>query len=163
MKTTSPDDVASLFDLPPLPAAPQPDAPTLEAQEAALAAELAAELESGDFADDAPDSRTDHRVDVSWTARMQLPGGRAIALQLRNVSEAGVGLMSDEPIPANTVVDFEMHVPPLHAGGATTVVQGAIRTTYTVAQAAKTLCGATWQAPPAGLALVRQWIARLRR
>ena len=166
MKTTPPDDVAAMFDLAPLPAAAQSDAEAADAAEAALAAELAAELaatiESGGVAGDAPDSRTDLRVEVTWPARMQLPDGQVVELTVRNVSEGGVGLMSVDLIPACTVVDFEMGVPPLDEGGRTTSVKGTIKTTYTVANGSEILCGGTWQAPPAGLELVNRWIERLR-
>ncbi len=166
MTTTPPDDVAAMFDLPPLPASSQSAESTMEAAEAALAAELAAELaltiESGGVADDAPDSRTNLRVKVSWSARMQLPDGRVIELKVRDVSESGVGLMSDKDIPADTVVNFEMDVPQPDEGGRITPVKGTIRTTYTVVHGAEILCGGTWQGPPAGLELVNIWVGRLR-
>ena len=166
MTPTSPDDVAAMFDLPPPPEASQStteDADALEAAEAALAAELASSIESGSVAADAPDARTDLRVAVAWPARMQLPDGHVIELEVRNISEGGVGLMSDEPIPADTVVDFEMVVPPLDEGGKVTPVKGTIKTTYTVVHGTGTLCGGTWQEPPAGLELVNAWIKGLRR
>src|SRR5437764_754405 len=78
-----------------------------------VAADVTDAFESGDFATDAPDSRSDPRVNVSWPARMQLPDGRIIALEVRNVSGGGVGLMSDQHIPDYTVVEFEMDVPGL--------------------------------------------------
>jgi hypothetical protein len=163
--TTSPEDAAALFGLPPPPSPPAADA--AEAAEAALAAELAAELaaaiESGGTAADAPDSRAGRRVDVSWPARMRLPDGRVVELKVRNVSEGGVGLVSGEDIPARTVVAFEMDVPPLDEGGRTTLVKGALKTTYTVAAGSGTLGGGTWQDPPAGLELVNAWIQRLWR
>lgn len=165
MTPTSPDDVAAMFDLPP-PEASQStteDADALEAAEAALAAELASSIESGGVAADAPDARTDLRVAVAWPARMQLPDGHVIELEVRNISEGGVGLMSDEPIPADTVVDFEMVVPPLDEGGKVTPVKGTIKTTYTVAHGSEILCGGTWQARPAGLEIVTMWIKGLRR
>ena len=166
MSTTPPDDVAARFDLPPEPAQSAEEAAAAlaaaEAAEVALAAEIASTMESGDFAEDAPDSRTDHRVPVSWPARMRLPDGSIVELQVRNVSHGGVGLMSDAPIPASTVVEFEMGAPPLESGGAVTPVSGTIKTTYTVVQGAKVLCGGTWQAPPAGMELVKTWIRRLR-
>ena len=154
-----------MFDLPP----PVAEESTTDAAaaEAALAAELAAELaltmESGGTAADAPDSRTDLRLEVSWPARMQLPDGHVLELEVRNISESGVGLVSDEDVPADTVVDFEMHVPRPDDAGMITPVKGTIRTTYTVAQGPKRLCGGNWQAPPAGLELVTLWIERLRR
>lgn len=162
----SPEDVADLFGLPPPPAASQPTpeaADAEEAAEAALAAELAATIDSdGGLAADAPDSRTNLRVEVSWPARMQLPDGHVIDLQVRNISKGGVGLMSDQDIPAYTVVSFEMRVPQPDEDGRITLVKGAIKTTYTVASGSQILCGGTWQAPPAGLDLVNMWIERLR-
>ena len=166
MTTTPPEDVAAMFDLPPLADAPQSTADAadaLEAAEAALAAELASTIQSGGFAADAPESRTDLRVKVAWPARMQLPDGHVIELKVRDVSEGGVGLMSEEHIPACTVVNFEMRVPPLDEGGMTTPVKGTIKTTYTVANGSELLCGGSWQAPPAGLELVNRWIKGLRR
>ena len=150
-----------MFDLAPEPA--QPAESNAEAEEAALAAELALTLDSGGVADDAPDSRTALRLEVSWPARMRLPGGRVIDLEVRNISESGVGLMSGEHVPADTLVDFEMAVPQPDEDGKITPVKGTIKTTYSVAQGSKSLCGGTWQAPPVGLELVSLWIERLRR
>ena len=163
MTATPPDDVAAMFDLPSLPASPQSTGSTTEAEEAALAAELAATIKSGGVATDAPDSRTDLRVKVSWPARMQLPNGQVIELKVRDISEGGVGLMSDEHIPAYTVVNFEMGVPPFDEGGKITLVKGTIKTTYTIVHGSETLCGGTWQEPPAGLELVHVWIKGLPR
>lgn len=161
--TMPPEDVDALFDLPPLQELSQPAELTTEAEEAALAAELASAIESGDFAADAPDSRTDLRVKVSWPARMQLPDGRVIQLKVRDISQSGVGLVSDEDIPAGTAADFEMDVPQPDEGVGITPVKGTIKmTSYTVVQGSEILCGGTWQAPPAGLELVTLWIKRLR-
>lgn len=154
-----------MFDLEPLPDSSQSDAQAaaaMAAEEAALAAELAAAMASGGFAADAPDSRTDLRVKVSWPARMHLPDGQVVELEVRDVSQGGVGLRSTVHIPASTVVGFELDVPPLDHGGAATPVKGTLRTTYMVAQGAEIIGGATWQAPPAGLPLVIDWITRLR-
>jgi hypothetical protein len=160
--TTSADDVAAMFDLPPPTDEPRAES-TLEDEEAALAAELSAAIEAGGFADDAPESRSNLRVDVSWQGRMRLQSGHLVELEVRNISEGGVGLTSGQPIPAYTVVAFEMDVPPRGAGGAVTPVTGTIKTTYTVARGSEILCGGIWQAPPAGLELVTGWIERLRR
>jgi len=166
MTAMRPEDVADLFDLPPEPESSQSaDAADAarQAEEAALAAELASTIEAGGVADDAPDSRSNLRVDVAWLARMHLPDGRVIELKVRNVSQGGVGLKRDGDIPACAVVDFEMSVPPLDEGGRITPVKGRIRTTGTVAQGSEILCGGTWQEPPAGLELVSMWIKRLQR
>ena len=165
MATTPPDDVAAMFDLAP-PAAAQSTteaADAIAAAEAALAAEIASTIESGDFAADAPDSRTDPRVEVAWPARMQLPDGHVIELTVRNISGSGVGLVSDEHIPSETVVNFEMDVPPLAEHGEITPVMGMIRTTYAVGHGSEIRCGGTWQMPSAAPELVSMWIERLQR
>jgi hypothetical protein len=165
MTTTRPEDVAALFDLPPLPAAAEsaPGAAGADAEEAALAAEIASTIGSGGFAADAPDSRTKLRVDVAWPARMRLTDGHVIDLHVRNVSEAGVGLTSGEPIPAYTVVAFAMDVPPLDERGQTITVEGTIKTTYTVAHGSRMLGGGTWvRMPASGAELVALWIERLQ-
>jgi hypothetical protein len=163
MGTTPPDDVAAMFDLPPLPAPAPSGASALEAEEAALAAELAATLESTGVADDAPDSRRLGRVEVSWPARMRLPDGQVIELRVRNVSESGVGLASGAPMPPCTVVGLEVDVPALDAGGVITPIKGTAETTYMVTQGAQVLGGAQWQQRPADLEAVIRWIAVLRR
>ena len=164
MTPTPPEDVAAMFDLPPLAAESQPDESSTEAAEAALAAEIALALESGDVAADAPDSRTKLRVEVSWPARMRLANGEVIDLLVRNISETGVGLTSDEHVPARTVVNFEMEVPPLVEGGRVALVEGTIKTTYTDVHGSKILFGGTWvQVPADGLELVSRWVERLRR
>ena len=171
MTTTPPDDLAAMFGLPPPPpassqstaeAADDAEA-ALAAAEAALAAALMATIEAGGVAGDAPDSRTDRRVRVAWPARMQLPDGRVVDLEVRDISESGVGLMSGEPVPAGIVVAFEMGVPQPGEDGPSAPVKGTIRTTYSIVHGARTLCGGTWQAPPAGLERVTAWIERLRR
>jgi hypothetical protein len=166
--TTPPDAVAAMFDLPPFEApsdeSAREAAEAAAAAEAELAAEIACALESGDVAGDAPDSRTDLRVKVSWPARMRLPDGHVVELQVRDISEAGVGLMSDEHIPARTVVGFEMDVPAQDEGAKSASIKGTIKTTYTVAHDSAIRCGATWvQVPAASLALVHLWIRRLAR
>lgn len=163
MTTTPPEDIDALFGLDPLPEAPQPSESDLEAAEAALAAELASTIDAEGVAGDAPESRSNQRVTVSWPARMQLPDGQVIELTVRNVSEGGVGLTSARQIPSRTVVEFAMDVPPLDEGGMSTPVKGTIKTTYAVDHGSEVLCGGTWQSPPAGLELVGLWIKRLWR
>jgi hypothetical protein len=166
MTATPPDDVAAMFDLAPLPAAEQSATEAADAlglAEAILAAELASTLDADIVATDAPDARTDPRVEVDWPARMRLPDGPVIALRVRNVSEAGVGLVSDQRIPSNTVVDFEMELPPPDQGSETTAITGTIKTTYAVTQGSETRCGGAWLRPPAGLDILKMRIERLRR
>ena len=142
--TTPPEDVDALFDAPAPPSPVQSGNPLLGA---------------------APvDSRREHRVKVSWPARVQLPGGRVIELRVRDLSESGVGLLTDHAVPPNLVLNFVVGVPGLNEPAKITPVSATIKTTYVVVQGRDLCCGATWVNLPAdGRELLDKWIRRLRR
>ena len=139
--TTSPDDADALFDAP-APAA-SPVLPT-----AAPTAE----------------SRKEPRVKVSWPARVQLPGGRVVDLRVRDLSESGVGLLTNTSIPANSVLNFAMGVPGLNDPARITPVTGTIKTTYLVLQGVDLCCGGMWVSlPESSREMLNKWIRRLRK
>lgn len=144
--STPPEDIDALFDLPPpaapvLPASPLPGLPPLSA-----------------------DSRKEQRVKVSWPARVQLLNGRVIELRVRDLSESGVGLLTEQHIPPATVLNFVVAVPSPNEGGTMTPVAGTIRTTYVVIKGVDLFCGGTWvQLPANGRDLLDKWIRRLRK
>jgi hypothetical protein len=163
--TTTPEDADALFDAPPAPAAPKAaPAPAPAAAPAASAPSLAADNPFGGLPIASADNRREQRVKVSWPGRVQLPNGRVVDLRVRDVSEGGVGLLTDFHIPAYTVLNFAMGVPPLNEGGQVTPVSGTIKTTYLVVQGPDIYCGGTWvQIPSAGRDLVGKWMRKLRR
>ena len=144
--STPPEDIDALFDLPPpaapvLPASPLPGIPPASA-----------------------DSRKEQRVKVSWPARVQLPNGRVIELRVRDLSESGVGLLTEHHIPPATVLNFAVGVPSLNEGGKMTPVSGTIKTTYVVVKGLDLFCGGTWVSLPSdGRDLLDKWIRRLRK
>ena len=144
--STSPEDIDALFGLPPSappvqPASPLPGLPPMMT-----------------------DSRREHRVKVSWPARVQLPNGRVIELRVRDLCESGVGLLTEHHIPPTTVLNFAVAVPGLNEGGKVTPVSGTIKTTYVVVKGLDLFCGGTWvQLPADGRDLLDKWIRRLRQ
>jgi hypothetical protein len=146
--STPPEDIDALFDLPPpvapvQPASPLPGLPGLSS---------------------VSEARKEHRVKVSWPARVQLPGGRVIEVRVRDLAESGVGLLTDQHIPPAAVLNFVVGVPGLSEGGKITPVSGTIRTTYVVVKGVDLFCGGTWvQLPPDGRDLLDKWIRRLRK
>ena len=76
------------------------------------------------------EARKEQRVKVSWPARIRLPDGRVVQLRLRDLSETGVGLLTEVNIPAYTVLDFVIGVPGLNDPTKITPVTGTIKTTY---------------------------------
>jgi hypothetical protein len=142
--TTPPEDVDALFDA---PAPPSPVLPTSPLPGMSAA-----------------DSRREQRVKVSWPARVQLPSGKVAELRVRDLSESGVGLMTDTHIPPNTVLNFAMGVPGLHEASKITPVTGTIKTTYVVVQGRDLVCGGMWVALPSdSRELLDKWIRRLRK
>ena len=144
--STPPEDIDALFDLPPpvapvLPSAPLPGLPL-----------------------PGVDARKEQRVKVSWPARVQLPNGRVIELRVRDLSEGGLGLLTEHHIPPATVLNFAMGVPGLNEGSKITPVAGTIKTTYVVIKGLDLFCGGTWVSLPAdGRDLIDKWIRRLRK
>ena len=144
--TTPPEDVDALFDAPAPPAPVQPVNPILGAAPASA------------------DSRKEHRVKVSWPARVQLPSGKVLELRVRDLSESGMGLVTTQHIPPSTVLNFAVGVPGLHDPAKITPVTGTIKTTYVVVKHDELMCGGMWVSlPPDGRELLDKWIRRLRK
>jgi hypothetical protein len=142
--TTRPEDVDALFDAPAPPVPAPSTRPLLGAAP--------------------PDARKEHRVKVSWPARVQLPGGRVVELRVRDLSESGVGLLTDHHVPPSTVLNFAMGVPGLDEPTRITPVTATIKTTYVVVQGRDLVCGGSWVNLPADSRdLLDKWIRRLRR
>ena len=142
--STPPEDVDALFDAPAPPAPVLPSSPL-------PAISLA-------------DGRKENRVKVSWPARVQLPNGKVIELRVRDLSESGVGLVTSQNIPPNSVLNFAVGVPGLHEAGRITPVSGTIKTTYVVVKGQDMMCGGMWVSLPAeGRDLLDKWIRRLRK
>ena len=140
--TTTPDDADALFDAPAPP--PSPIFPTTPQPSA--------------------DSRKEQRVKVSWPARVQLPNGKVVDLRVRDLSESGVGLLTDANIPANSVLNFAMGVPGINDPTKITPVTGQIKTTYLVLQGRDLCCGGMWVSlPEDSREMLNKWIRRLRK
>jgi hypothetical protein len=141
--TTPPEDVDALFDAP----APPPPPPSSPFPTASL-----------------PEGRKEPRVKVSWPARVQLPNGKVVELRVRDLSESGVGLMTEVHIPPNTVLNFAVGVPGLEDAAKIVPITGTIKTTYVVVQGPDLVCGGMWVSlPSSGRELLDKWIRRLRK
>jgi hypothetical protein len=158
--TTTPEDADALFDAPPAapPAPAQPAAPPAPSASPSPVSPL------GSLPISSAENRREQRIKVSWPGRVQLPNGRVVNLKVRDISEGGVGLLTEVHVPAYTVLNFAMGVPPLNEGGQVTPVSGTIKTTYLVVQGPDIYCGGTWvQVSSSDRDLVSKWIRRLRR
>jgi len=110
------------------------------------------------------DNRKESRVRANWPARVLLAGDRIVQLNLFDLSESGLGLVSEVGIPAHSVLQIALAVPGLNDSGKITPVTGTIKTTHMTVKGHYIHCGGMWvQLPSDGRDLINQWVKRLRR
>lgn len=108
--------------------------------------------------------RRESRVRANWQARVLLPDKRVVALNLHDLSESGVGLVSEIGIPAHSVLQIALAVPGLNDASKITPVTGTIKTTHMTVKGPYVHCGGMWVTiAPDQRELINQWVRRLRR
>ena len=110
------------------------------------------------------DNRKESRVRANWQARILLPSDRVVGLNVFDLSESGVGLISEVGIPAHTVLQLALAVPGLHDPTRITPVTGTIKTTHMTVRGHYIHCGGLWvQILTESRELINQWVRRLRK
>jgi hypothetical protein len=112
----------------------------------------------------AADGRKEARMRANWLARVLLPNDRIVELNLFDISESGVGLVSETGIPANSVLQLALAVPGLNEPTRITPVTGAIKTTHMTVRGPLIHCGGTWVTlSNDSRDLINEWVRRLRK
>jgi hypothetical protein len=110
------------------------------------------------------DNRREPRVRANWQARVLLAAGRIVQLNVFDLSESGIGLISEIGIPAHSVLSIALAVPGLNDPGKITPVSGTIKTTHMTVKGHYIHCGGLWvDIPSASRDLLNQWVRRLRK
>ena len=110
------------------------------------------------------DNRKEPRVRANWPARVLLANDRIIQMNLFDLSESGVGLVTEVGIPANSVLQIALAVPGLNDPAKITPVSGTIKTTHMTVKGHYIHCGGTWvEIPSASRDLINQWVRKLRK
>jgi hypothetical protein len=110
------------------------------------------------------DNRKEGRVRASWQARVLLPNERIVQLNVFDISESGIGLISEVGIPAHSVLPLALAVPGLNDSSKITPVSGTIKTTHMTVKGHYIHCGGLWvEIPAASRDLINQWVRRLRK
>jgi len=93
-----------------------------------------------------------------------LPSDRIVQLNVFDLSESGIGLISEVGIPAHSVLPLALAVPGLHDANKITPVSGTIKTTHMTVKGHYIHCGGIWvQIPSDQRELINQWVRRLRK
>jgi hypothetical protein len=90
------------------------------------------------------EGRKEPRYSVTWRGRLVLPDGRVHEVRVRDISEKGVGLLTDQPLPSNTVMQLVLGVPDLQDMTRIMAVPVRINTAYVVMQSHDFRVGGTW-------------------
>ena len=110
------------------------------------------------------DNRRETRVRANWQARVLLASDRIIELNVFDLSESGVGLITEIGIPAHSVLPIALAVPGLNDPTKITPVSGTIKTTHMTVKGHYIHCGGIWvEIPTASRELINQWVRRLRK
>ena len=112
----------------------------------------------------AEEHRKESRVRANWQARVLLASDRIVELNVFDLSESGIGLVSEVGIPAHSVLPLALAVPGLNDPGRITPVSGTIKTTHMTVRGHYIHCGGIWvEIPTASRDLINQWVRRLRK
>jgi len=110
------------------------------------------------------DNRKESRVRANWQARVLLASDRIVELNVFDLSESGIGLISEVGIPAHSVLNIALAVPGLHDPTKITPVSGTMKTTHMTVRGHYIHCGGVWvEIPAASRDLINQWVRRLRK
>ena len=108
--------------------------------------------------------RKESRVRANWQARVLLASDRIVELNVFDLSESGIGLITEVGIPAHSVLQIALAVPGLHDPHRITPVSGTIKTTHMTVRGHYIHCGGIWvQIPAESRDLINQWVRRLRK
>jgi hypothetical protein len=109
------------------------------------------------------DTRREVRMHVKWAARALLADGRVVPMNVRDISERGVGLVSERPIPQHATLRVAVSVPDLHTPGRFTTVIGSVKTAHITVSGPDLIYGGVWQALEGnGSEIIRKWVLKLQ-
>ncbi len=110
------------------------------------------------------ENRKESRVRVNWQARVLLASDRIVELNVFDLSESGIGLISEVGIPAHSVLPVALAVPGLNDPLKITPVSGTIKTTHMTVRGHYIHCGGLWvEIPTTSRELINQWVRHLRK
>ncbi|MDQ5897886.1 MAG: hypothetical protein RLZZ592_1542 [Pseudomonadota bacterium] len=108
------------------------------------------------------DDRKEPRYQINWRARMTLPDGQVMDVRLQDISQSGVGMLSDVPVPGNSIISVVMGVPDPDNLARVMGVPVQVHIAYVVLNNHDFRVGGKWvNLNPAARDLLQAWIRRL--
>lgn len=109
------------------------------------------------------DGRREIRMPVKWAARALLADGKVVPLTVRDISEHGVGLVSERPIPQHATLRVAVAVPDINNPGRFTTVIGSVKTAHITVSGPDLIYGGVWLGfEGGGSEVLQKWLRKAR-
>jgi hypothetical protein len=109
------------------------------------------------------DGRREPRYPVAWPARLDLGNGQWLDVKVRDISESGLGLRCERPLPSHVQLPIMVGVPDLNDPTRLQAVPGKVGLVFVVMSGPEWRLGAQWvQLSDPARNLLKQWIKKLR-
>ncbi len=110
----------------------------------------------------AVDARREARHNVFWKALLKLPNGSTIDVVVKDISESGVGLVVNEPVPKGALLSIILRVPNPASPEQMLAGSGTVKVVYAAMKGDQFGLGAIWveRSEPVRLLLAR-WLRTL--
>ncbi len=120
-------------------------------------------MSTGPIAQGSIDNRREPRYTVNWPARLELGPGQVVEVKVRDISESGLGLRSERPLPEHARLKVVVGVPDLHDPTRLQAVPGTVQLVFVVMSGHEWRLGAQWaELSDPARQLLKQWITKLR-
>ncbi len=110
----------------------------------------------------AVDARREARHNVFWKALLKLPNGSTIEVVVKDISESGMGLVVNQPVPKGALLSIILRVPNPANPEQMLAGSGTVKVVYAAMQGDQFGVGAIWveRSEPVRLLLAR-WLRKL--
>jgi PilZ domain len=109
------------------------------------------------------DARRELRFPVAWPARLDLGNNQLLDVKVRDISESGLGLRCDRPLPSHVQLPITVGVPDLNDPTRLQAVPGIVALAFVVMSGHEWRLGAQWvQLSDPARNLFKQWIHKHR-
>ncbi len=120
-------------------------------------------MSTGPLAQGSIDNRREPRYPVAWPARLELGQGQVVEVKVRDISESGLGLRCERPMPEHARLKIVVGVPDLHDPTRLQAVPGTVQLVFVVMSGHEWRLGAQWaELGEPARQLLKQWITKLR-
>lgn len=109
------------------------------------------------------DARREARRNVFWKALLKLPNGSTIEVMVKDISESGMGMVVNQPVPNGAVLSIIVRVPNPAAPDQMLAGSGRVKIVYAAMKGDDFSVGAIWvERSESVRGLLARWLRKLQ-